>query len=143
MSAVHTPFDLQDKIEERDISGALHTLSVILRNGMRSASGKLETDAHSIAAILLGMFRERVRLSAQVALLLWEKQGDDYIRNRLNVRSAFYLNKLKDSARRLTAAALKSMNEALHDAERRIKRKGHLAVPVLEETVIRLARAGK
>jgi DNA polymerase III delta subunit len=142
MSAVHTPFDLQDKIEEKDIPGALRTLSVILRNGMRSASGRLETDAHAISAILLGMFRERVRLSAQVALCLWENRGDDYIRDRLKVRSAFYLNKLKDSARRLTGDALKSMNEALHDAERRIKRRGHLAIPVLEETVIRLARAG-
>jgi DNA polymerase-3 subunit delta len=142
MSAVHTPFDIWDKIEAGDASGALETLDVVLRNGLRSASGKLETDGASIAAILLGLFRERVRLSAQVALLVWEKKPEKQIMERLKIRSAFYFRKLKESAGRLTADKLSRMNRALLSAERRIKRAGHSATPVLEETVVQLTGMG-
>lgn len=142
VSAIHTPFDLWDKIESQDRAGALETLSMILRNGLRSVGGKLESDDAAISAILLGMFRERLRLSSQVALLMWEKKQDRAIMEELNIRSAFYLNKLKDTARRLTARSVRSINAALLDAERRIKRMGHRAVPVMEELVIKLAGAG-
>jgi DNA polymerase III delta subunit len=143
LSATHTPFDLWEKLEEGDVRGALDTLSVILRNGLRSMGGKLETDAAGISAILLGMLRERVRLSARVALLQWEKQADEQIMKKLKISSSFYLSKLKATARRLTASKLKTISEALLSAERRIKRMGHGAVPVMEETVLKLTRAGK
>jgi DNA polymerase III delta subunit len=139
MSAVHTPFDLWDKIEAHDGSGALETLGVILRNGLRSASGRLENDAAAISAILLGMFRERIRLSAQVAIMMWAKQPDEAIMKRLKIKSAFYLKKLKASGTRLTASSLKAINASLLAAERRIKRRGHVAYPVMEEVVIKLA----
>ena len=141
-SAVHTPFELWDKIESRDSAGALETLSVILKNGMRSQGGRLETDATAIANILLGMFRERIRLSARVALLVWEHQDDRSILSALRISSMFYLKKLKATGKRLNAAKVKAISEALLRAERRIKRSGHLASPVLEETVIRLVGVG-
>lgn len=139
MSAVHTPFDLWDKIEAHDGKGALETLGVILRNGLRSVAGRLENDGAAISAILLGMFRERVRLSAQVAVMMWAKQPDEAIMEQLKIKSPFYLKKLKASGQRLTASSLKAINAALLAAERRIKRRGQMAYPVMEEVVIKLA----
>ncbi|MHC4945299.1 MAG: hypothetical protein ACYTG7_19965, partial [Planctomycetota bacterium] len=92
---------------------------------------------------LLGIFRDRVRLSSQVALFQWQKMPDDAMMERLRISSKFYLNKLKDSARRLTADRLRCMNTALLDAERGIKRQGFMAKPVMESLVIQLSRAGK
>ncbi|MHC4944831.1 MAG: DNA polymerase III subunit delta, partial [Planctomycetota bacterium] len=77
MSNRHNPFDLWEKIESGDPQGAMKTLGVILRNGLRSTGGRLENDDASIAAILLGIFRDRVRLSSQVALCQWQKMPDD------------------------------------------------------------------
>ncbi len=143
MSAVHTPFEIWDKIETGDTAGALETLDAVFCNGMRSASGKLETDAGSIAAILFGIFRERVRLSANVALLVWEKKPDNYISKCLNIGSRFYLGKLKESAARLTAARLKTINTGLLAAERHMKRDGYPGRTVIEQAVVELSRAGK
>ena len=143
MSAVHTPFEIWDKIETGDTAGALETLDAVFCNGMRSASGKLETDAGSIAAILFGIFRERVRLSANVALLVWEKKPDNYISKCLNIGSRFYLGKLKESAARLTAARLKTINTGLLAAERHMKRDGYPGRTVIEQAVGELSRAGK
>ncbi len=142
-SAVHTPFDLWERIESGRRSAALETLSLILRNGLRAMGGKLETDGAAIAAILLGMFRDRVKMASRVALLEWEKRTDDVIMQQLKISSAFYLTKLKASARRLTADNLRIINRALLTAERRIKRQGLLAIPVLEELVVKLAGADK
>ncbi|MFH2002457.1 MAG: hypothetical protein ABIK28_22480, partial [Planctomycetota bacterium] len=88
-------------------------------------------------------FRERIRLASQVALLVWEKMPDKEIMTELKISSAFYLKKLKESARQLTAESLKQMNAALLSAERRIKREGLQTRPVLEALVILLSRAGK
>ena len=84
-----------------------------------------------------------MKLSARVALLVWEKKTDDVIMEKLKISSSFYLKKLKASARRLTASSLKVINESLLFAERRIKRMGHRAVPVLEEVVIKMTGAKK
>lgn len=143
MSAVHTPFDLWEKIENHDTAGAMETLQIIIRNGMRSTGGRLETDVTAIANILMSMFRERVRLASQVALLVWERLQDKEIQAELKISSAFYLKKLKASAAKLTADSLKEMNAAMLTAERRIKREGLQTRPVLEELVISLSRAGK
>jgi DNA polymerase III delta subunit len=143
MSNRHNPFDLWEKIEAGDSRSALKTLGVILRNGLRSQSGRLENDDGSIAAILLGIFRDRVRLSSQVALCQWQRMPENAMMERLKISSKFYLNKLKESARRLTADRLHGMNRALLDAERGIKRRGFMAKPVMEALVIQLSRAGK
>jgi len=142
MSAVHTPFDLWDKIESGKLSEAVDILSVILHNGLRSTGGKLENDSAAIAAILLSMFRERIRLSAQVALLVWERCEDREIMQTVGIGSAFYLKKLKETGVKLKASTLKKVNETLLNGEKRIKRYGHGPVAVMEETVIKLARAG-
>lgn len=143
MSAVHNPFDLWEKIESGGASEALKTLQVIMHNGLRSTGGRLETDAAAIAAILMSIFRDRVRMASQVALFQWQKQSDQEMMERLRISSTFYLQKLKASAGRLTAESVKTMNGALLDAERRIKRYGQPAVPIMETLVIRLSGAGK
>lgn len=142
-SAVHTPFDLWEKIEAGDGKGALHTLAVILRNGLRSQGGRLETDGTAIAAVLLGILRERVRLSARVGLLAWEGLSDGEIMKQLKIGSTFYLRKLKATAGRLDAGRLRRLTRTLHEAERSIKRKGYRAVPVLETLVLRMSEVGR
>lgn len=142
MSAIHTPFDLWEKIENHDCKEALKILSVILKNGMRSASGKLENDLAAITAILLGMFRERLKLSAQTALMVWEKRDDAHIMKELGIKSAFYLKKLKVTGSKLSADRVKQYNDALLLGERRIKRMGYAAGPVMEEVVLKMSRVG-
>ena len=141
-SAVHTPFDLWEKIEAGDRKGALETLSVILRNGLRSQGGRLETDAVAIAAVLLGILRERIRLAARVGLLQWEGRDDREIMKQLKINSSFYLRKLKATAARLDARRVGRVARAIHGAERAVKREGLKPVPVLESLVVRLAEGG-
>ncbi len=141
MSALHTPFELWDQIENGLLDKALETLHVIVKNGMRTVSGKLETEPAGIAAMLLGIFRDRVRLAAGVHVLQYEGKPEDEVKKRLGVKSAFYFKKIKAFAKRLTTRSYPLFHEALLEAEQRIKKKGLQAVPVLEETVVRFVKA--
>ncbi len=140
MSALHTPFDLWNRIEKGSVHKAMETLGVILRNGLRSRDGKLVTDPPGIAAILLKIFRDRIRLAAQVFVLQGKGRKENEIRKITGLSSPFYFNKIRDYARRLTAKKYPLLKQAVFDAERRIKREGWMAAPVLEEAVVRLAR---
>jgi DNA polymerase-3 subunit delta len=139
MSALHTPFDLWQKMEDGSASGAIDTLAVILRNGLRSVGGSLVTDPAGIAAILLKIFRDRIRLAAAALVKKYEGCSDAEIQAAIGVKSPFYYRKITAYSGRLTAQKYVLLNKAVLDAERRIKRQGLMPVAVLEEAVIRIA----
>lgn len=143
MSALHTPFDLWEHMENGVLDKALGTLQVIVKNGMRTVGGGLETDPRGIAAMLLGIFRDRIRLAAGAHVLMHEGASDEKVKKELGLKSAFYFKKIKAFAKRLTPRSYPLLHEAVLQAEVRIKRRGFMPVPVLEETVIRLVRAIK
>lgn len=143
MSALHTPFDLWEQMEQGRVADALSTLGVILRNGMRSQGGKLVTDDPGIAAILLSIFRSRIRLAAATATLKLEKKRDEEIQAEIGVGHPFAYGKIKQYAATLNGPKYLELHGAILSAERRIKRMSQHARAVIEETVIRIARANK
>jgi DNA polymerase III delta subunit len=143
MSALHTPFDLWEHMEKGNVRKALETLKVILRNGLRSQGGALITDHAGVAAILLKIFRDRIRLAAATLVMHHEGMKDSEIQAKLGVRSPFYFKKIKGYARTLTARKYPGLHRAVLEAERRIKRMGQAAVAVLEEAVVRIAMINK
>jgi|GEM_PF-3006655 len=142
-SALHTPFDLWEQIEEGKLDEALGTLKVILTNGLRSTGGSLVTDIPGISAILLSIFRNRIRLAASTLVLEHESMSDKEIQEAIAVKSPFYFKKIKRYARTFTAPKYVDLHRTLLSAERRIRRMGHDSRTVLEETVILIARANK
>ncbi len=143
MSALHTPFDLWEQIEEGRPDEALTTLKVIARNGLRSTGGSLVTDIPGIAAILLSIFRSRIRLAAATLVLEHEAKSDKEIQEAIAVKSPFYFKKIKRYARTFTAPKYLDLHRTILSAERRIRRMGQDPGTVLEETVILIARANK
>jgi DNA polymerase III delta subunit len=143
MSALHDPFTLWEKIEKGDPRDALKTMKVILRNGLRSRDGKAMTDPAGIAAVLLKIFRDKIRIAAASIALKREGRSDQEIQELLRVKAPFAYRKAQEYARSLTGTKYNLASRAILEAERKIKRQGLATVPVLEEAVLRLAIANR
>ncbi len=143
MSALHDPFKLWELIEKGAPRDALKTMKVILRNGLRSRDGKAMTDPAGIAAVLLRIFRDKIRVAAASIALKREGRSDQEIQELLRVKAPFAYKKAQEYARSLTSKKYSLAYRAILEAERKIKRQGLMTVPVLEEAVLRLALANR
>jgi len=143
MSAVHTPFELWEEIEKGNVEPAIKTLRVILRNGLRSVGGSLVIDPAGIAAILLKIFRDRIRLASEALVLHLDGLDDKQIQDVIGIKSPFYFKKIKGYSSRLNARKHQRLHDILIGAERRIKQRGYRPHIVLEDAVIRIAAVNR